>query len=223
MDVTQQTNVATATAAASKTAEAIKAPTMASDFDTFLSLLTAQLNNQDPTQPMKSEEFASQLATFSMVEQQTYSNKLLESMAGQTGAADLASMSGWVDREVRAQMPVRYDGAPVTLDPEMPVAGTRHELVVTDASGRAIDRVAIGANGDQVEWTGMLANGQRAPAGVYAFSVESFEDGALVATEGVATYAAVNEVRNTREGPVLVFAGGVTVASADVTAIRRAT
>lgn len=194
---------------------------IASDFETFLSLLTAQLSNQDPLDPMKSEEFAAQLATFSMVEQQTYSNQLLESMLSQAGSDSFATMSAWVDREVKAQMPARYIGAPITVDPDAPVAGNRHELVVTDANGQVVDRVSIGETGDQLSWTGFYRDGTQAPAGLYSFSVESFDSGQLVASAPAATYATVTEVRQTRDGPVLAFDGGVTITASDVTAIRR--
>lgn len=220
MELTPATAVTPATAA--KAAESPSEPAkIASDFETFLTLLTAQLSNQDPLDPMKSEEFAAQLATFSMVEQQTYSNELLETMLSQSGADAFASMSAWVDREVKAQMPVSYAGAPITVAPDAPVAGTRHELVVTDTSGGVVDRIAIGETGDQVIWTGLYRDGTQAPAGVYSFSVESFEKGELVASAPAATYAAVTEVRQTRDGPVLAFDGGVTVAASDVSAIRR--
>lgn len=223
MEVTPPTTVMPpiAGAAAGMSAESANKPAkIASDFETFLSLLTAQLSNQDPLEPMKSEEFAAQLATFSMVEQQTYSNQLLETMLSQTGSDSFASMSAWVDREVKAQMPARYTGAPITVDPDVPVAGNRHELVVTNVNGQIVDRVSIGETGDQLSWTGLYRDGTQAPAGLYSFAVESFDKGHLVASAPAATYATVTEVRQTRDGPVLAFDGGVTVAASDVTAIR---
>src|SRR5215475_8076699 len=51
-----------------------------SNFDTFLTLLTTQLQNQDPLQPMDSNQFTQQLVQFSQVEQQIDSNKNLESL-----------------------------------------------------------------------------------------------------------------------------------------------
>lgn len=56
-----------------------KAPN--ADYNTFIKLLIAQMKNQDPTKPMDSTEFVSQLASFSAVEQQTQTNTKLDSMA----------------------------------------------------------------------------------------------------------------------------------------------
>lgn len=50
------------------------------DYNAFLRLLIAQLKNQDPTQPMDSTQFVSQLATFSQVEQSVATNTKLDSL-----------------------------------------------------------------------------------------------------------------------------------------------
>ena len=55
--------------------------TSTADYNTFIKLLIAQMKNQDPTKPMDSTEFVSQLASFSAVEQQTQTNTKLDTMA----------------------------------------------------------------------------------------------------------------------------------------------
>src|ERR1051325_236388 len=57
---------------------------LSSNFDTFLTLLTTQLQNQDPLQPMDSNQFTQQLVEFSQVEQQINSNQNLESLISLT-------------------------------------------------------------------------------------------------------------------------------------------
>lgn len=56
------------------------------DFETFLKMLTTQIRNQDPLNPMEGSDFAVQLATFSGVEQQVQTNDLLQKMTDQLGA-----------------------------------------------------------------------------------------------------------------------------------------
>src|SRR3954470_4716770 len=82
MDVTSVT--AASTSATSTSAAASAQKTLSSNFDTFLSLLTTQLKNQDPLSPMDSNEFTQQLVQFSQVEQQISSNKNLESLIALT-------------------------------------------------------------------------------------------------------------------------------------------
>lgn len=66
-----------AAGAATSTASTVKAKV---DYDAFLQLLVAELGNQDPTQPMDSTAYVSQLATFSQVEQSLQTNTKLDSV-----------------------------------------------------------------------------------------------------------------------------------------------
>jgi len=108
---------------------------ISSDFNTFLKMLTTQLKNQDPLNPMDNSEYAVQLATFSGVEQQVRTNTLLESLGAQLGVAGLATYAGWVGKDARADMPVWYSGTPVTLAATPDPKADSATLVVTNAAG----------------------------------------------------------------------------------------
>lgn len=210
-------------ATADTSADDTRSKEISSDFQTFLKLLTTQITNQDPMNPMKAEEFAVQLATFSNVEQQVKTNQLLEQMAGVGGAGGgLAAASGWIGREVRATGSLQYDGGGISLDPDPAAAGDRHQLVVTNRSGSVVDRRNIGGDGTTFVYDGKLNGGASLPRGTYRFAMESYEGGALVATAPVAGYARVVEVRSGPAEPDLVLAGGQTVAMSEVTAVREA-
>ena len=62
---------------------------ISSDFETFLKMLTTQMQNQDPLNPIESSDYAVQLATFSGVEQQVRTNQLLADLANQMGSSGL--------------------------------------------------------------------------------------------------------------------------------------
>lgn len=72
------TNTSTQTSNTNTSNTNAKAPN--ADYNTFIKLLVAQMKNQDPTKPMDSTEFVSQLASFSAVEQQTQTNTKLDKM-----------------------------------------------------------------------------------------------------------------------------------------------
>ena len=59
-------------------------------------MLTAQARNQDPLEPMDSSEYASQLAQFSMVEQQVFTNDQLTGLANVLGGNAMSTMANWV-------------------------------------------------------------------------------------------------------------------------------
>jgi flagellar hook assembly protein FlgD len=73
-------NALTQSASPNVGASTTKASTVSADFETFLKMLTAQIQNQDPMNPIDSSDYATQLATFSSVEQQVLANSYLENI-----------------------------------------------------------------------------------------------------------------------------------------------
>ena len=194
--------------------------TLTSDFNTFLKMLTVQMQNQDPLDPIDSADYAVQLATFSGVEQQVTSNELLSGISGQLVLSGLSDMAGWVGQEVRAPMPAWFDGAPVTISPNPLAIADEVELVVKDAQGVEIDRQLIPVSSEPIEWAGVGADATPLPAGFYSFEVVSKSGGEVLSTDQAEIYATVNEVRAVDGKMVLVTAGGGTVAADLVTALR---
>jgi hypothetical protein len=103
--------------ARTETASARRSPALTSDFDTFLKMLTTQMQNQDPLNPMESTDFAVQLATFSGVEQQVLTNDLLKDLNGQFTLMGMSQLSAWVGKEARTNSDVWYDGRAIPIIP----------------------------------------------------------------------------------------------------------
>ena len=192
---------------------------ISSDFNTFLKMLTTQLKNQDPLNPMDNSEYAVQLATFSGVEQQVKTNTLLESLGTQLGLSGLATYAGWVGKEARADMPVWYSGKPVTLAAQPDPQADSADLVVTDAAGLVVARQPVPLEAGTVAWSGLDPAGVPMPAGRYGFALESFAQGVRIATTPTEAYARVIEARGGAT-PTLVFDGGIEVEARTVTALR---
>ena len=72
---------------------------LSSDFDVFLQMLTAQARYQDPLEPVDSSEYASQLAQFSMVEQQVLTNDLVENLMSALTSSETGNMAQWIGME----------------------------------------------------------------------------------------------------------------------------
>ena len=192
------------------------------DFDTFLRMLTAQMRNQDPTDPIDSADYAVQLATFAGVEQQVRTNDLLAGLSGQMALSGLAQMASWVGREARAAMPAWFDGSPVTISPNPLAVADAAELVVRDADGQEVVLLPIPVSSEPVEWAGVTADGDPLPSGLYRFEVVSLSGGAPLRTETAEVYGRVREVRSVDGQALLVMEGGATVAASAVTALRAA-
>ncbi len=212
------------TAATGSAAPATNSPrAVTSDFNTFLRMLTAQMQNQDPLDPIDSADYAVQLATFSGVEQQVMTNELLAGLSGQMALSGLADMASWVGNEARAPMPVRFDGAPVTISPNPVAMADKVELVVKDGTGKEISRVGIPNSADPIEWAGVTADGAPLPPGTYSFAVESWSGTELLLSEPAEVYGTVTEVRSVDGQTALVMEGGILVPASSVTALRTAT
>lgn len=197
---------------------------ISSDFETFLRMLTVQMQNQDPLNPVDSSDYAVQLATFSNVEQQVQTNEILRELQSQMGVSGIAQMADWVGKEARAAAPAQLDGAPITLFPTPHPSAAEVDIVVRDTSGREVTRFTIPASEDPVQWAGVTDDGYPFPPGQYAFEVESYEGDVLLETSQAAVYAEVIEVQRDASGATfVVLEGGSRINSGDVTAIRDAT
>jgi flagellar basal-body rod modification protein FlgD len=191
-----------------------------SDFDTFLVMLTTQLQNQDPLNPIESSDYAAQLATFSGVEQQVRTNKLLEGLADQLGLSGISAYASWIGREALSEAPVAFSGTPIDLDLK-PVAGAEAaQLVVYDAQGREAGRLDLLPDQTSAVWSGEGFGGAALPSGRYSFKVEGFAAGASIGFSGAGAYAPVTEVRSKDGAPLLVLSGGIEIAPTAVSALR---
>jgi len=197
---------------------------LSSDFETFLRMLTTQLENQDPMNPLESSDFAVQLATFSGVEQQVRTNELLETLSQNMGGTGLAQYGGWVGMEGRAAVPAAFDGTgTITVQPEIDEEADSAQLVVRDiATKREVQRLSIPTDGAPVTWDGVGSDGKTVPAGTYSFVVESFAEGAHISESPAEIYAPISEIRADSDGVTVVFEGGGEASPSEVTGLRPA-
>ncbi len=204
------------------TSPATDSPVMSSDFNTFIRMLTTQAKYQDPLNPIDSSQYASQLAQFSMVEQQVRTNDNLSLLSDQMSLTNMASLAGWVGMEVRAVTPMWYDGAPITVSPNPAAIADDVQLVVRNESGKEVQRLTIPVSAEPYEWTGVDDNGVKFPDGNYSFEVQSYVAGDVVLTDPGEVYGRVVEAQNQGGKVILVLDGGSKVLSNAVTALREA-
>jgi flagellar basal-body rod modification protein FlgD len=197
-------SVSAGAAAASAAGAAQKS--LAGNFDTFLTLLTAQLRNQDPLSPMDSNEFTQQLVQFSQVEQQINSNKNLETLVGLTRARsglDAMSYLGKTLTLTDGSNALRNGEASwdYTLDGQAAITS----LTVTDAKGKIV-YAARGetANGThKFVWDGKNNAGNQVPDGAYTLTVKAaLANGTPVDTE-TRSQGVVDEIDLSGSEPLL--------------------
>lgn len=206
--------------AAPVAAEGFSGASAGADFQTFLTMLTAQLKNQDPLNPLESTDFAIQLATFAGVEQQALGNKFLEQMAGQSGTGGAGNIAGWIGKEARTTAPVWFGNDPITLDIAPHNLADSVQLVARDTRGREVAREEIGAGAGQIDWLGRTPDGAKLADGLYEFTVESWLGGEKIQEVAAGAYARITEAQFGTDGGRLIFAGGGSAPASEITALR---
>ncbi|WP_095587876.1 flagellar hook capping FlgD N-terminal domain-containing protein [Actibacterium ureilyticum] len=218
MNVTETTQTTTVQQQSTQSSSASNA--LSSDFETFLKMLTTQLENQDPLNPMESSEFAVQLATFSGVEQQVRMNDQLAAISAQLDLGGLGQTAAWVGMEARAAAPAWFEGQPITMIPDIASGADKAQLVVSDAQGQVVQRLTVDTDGSPFEWSGRYEDGMPLPDGTYTFRIESYAGDDLLDTTQAEHFATVTEIRMTDAGPAAVLTGGVEVATDQIVALR---
>ncbi|HOZ27457.1 MAG TPA: flagellar hook capping FlgD N-terminal domain-containing protein [Hyphomonadaceae bacterium] len=144
------------------TTGAQSAATLSTNFDTFLTILTAQIQNQDPLEPMDSTQFTEQLVQFSGVEQQIRVNTQLETLIKATNSGAGASLSGYLGQEAEIDSAgAQFTGDPVKWRYELPSEASSATITVTDAAGKVLYSKTgeLKAGSHEFTWNGELNKG----------------------------------------------------------------
>lgn len=193
---------------------------LSSDFETFLKMLTVQMQNQDPLNPVDSADYAVQLATFSSVEQQVLTNDLLSALSAQLTGGGIGALGQWVGMEVRGGNSAPFVGTKVEMSVPVTEGADRRILVVRDTDGQTITRLDIPLNETEYVWFGDLSGGGTAPQQNYTYSVEAYQNGEMLNAADASVYAAVKEARIESGKTQLVLDGGAVLSPEKVTALR---
>lgn len=216
-------NVSQTTASTAAPAATPKKSVINSDFNTFLIMLTTQIKNQDPTNPMDSADFAVQLATFSGVEQQVKTNDALAALSGQFGVMGMSQLATWVGQEARAPSPVYLGDNAVTLSYSTAIGADRAVISVKNEKGTVVAREDVTLGTGPYQWTGLAADGAPLPKGKYSISLESYRNGTQIGDASeVQAYSRIQEARSGANGTMLLLEGGIEVAATGVSALRVA-
>lgn len=158
---------------------------LSDNYDTFLVLLTAQLQNQDPLAPMDSTQFTQQLVQFSQVEQQIRTNEQLSGLVSQYQAASAGAALSYLGKDAIIEADQTYlAGGAANWAYRLPEAATSMTITVKDSSGRTVYQTTTaprGAGEHLFTWDGKKTDGTTAADGVYRIVVEPQNaDGAAI-------------------------------------------
>ena len=147
------------------------------NFDTFLTLLTTQLKNQDPLSPMDTNAFTQQLVMFSQVEQQIKTNANLQTMIAGQSASDAVAALPMVGRtiEYTGNQTVLQNGQ-ASFSYTLPTNAASASIAIEDAGGHTVFQSAAdpSAGKHSFTWPGQTNSGAQLPdGGTYTLKVQA--------------------------------------------------
>ncbi len=215
MTTTSSLSSAAASSTTGATTAASAQQSIAGDIQSFLKLLTTQLKNQDPTQPLDANEFTAQLAQFSGVEQQIATNSNLEKLLSLQGSSAMITAAGLVGKNVQvasSQIGVSNGTAQAVNLPATADAGQAKNAVVTitNSAGTVLRQsvVALGSSATTWQWDGKNSAGSSQADGAYNIAVTGLDaQGASTGSLDVTLSGKVEAVTRVGGTPTLSVQG----------------
>jgi len=197
----------------------------------FLTLLVAQLQNQDPMQPTDPTQFVAQLAQFSTVEQLVQGNTTLTSISQGLSGLSLGQYAGLINHTVTAAAttvvaPVA-SGTPQNLAYNVTAAGLSNVHVqITNASGTVVNTLPVTGTSGTVTFNGLDSQGNQMPSGSYNVTLvgTSTTAGSIGQSQSAGTLTSSGTVASVQQGTggawQLQLSDGRLVSAASVTAVQ---
>jgi flagellar basal-body rod modification protein FlgD len=160
---------------------------LSDDYDKFIKLLVAQVQNQDPLKPMDSTEFVSQTAQLAQVEQSVRSNEQMEALRSQLAVSGALSETALVGKEVTVASNDLYLGMDdATFAYQLGADATDVKALITNADGVPVRQITglSGKGGElhDVVWDGRDDAGNEVEMGEYRVSLSSGTEGGSYTT-----------------------------------------
>jgi len=196
---------------------------LSGNFSTFLTLLTTQLKNQDPTSPMDSNQFTQQLVMYSQVEQQITSNDNLKTLIAQ-GTSNAATMAaGYLGKKVSVTTGnASLTGGAANWTYNLSGNSANTLLSVVNAGGKTVFSTAgqTTTGNSTFTWDGKDNNGNQLPDGTYKLMVTAADSAGNEIKSSVASAGTVSQIDMTVSPPKLVV-GSMEVDLSDIAAVAN--
>jgi flagellar basal-body rod modification protein FlgD len=168
--------------------------TLASNFTTFLTLLTTQLKHQNPLEPLDTNQFTQQLVQFAGVEQQMKMN---------TQIASLIS----IEQSAQSTAAMAYLGATATVDGSTTKLASGKAQWTFTSDKPATGSISINAGKQNFAWDGKGNNGTQWPDGNYKMTISAKDTSGNAVTVSTTVQGTVDSVDLTSTPPTLSIGG----------------
>lgn len=221
MDI--NTNSVPTQAAQPNTTGSVARSKLGESFDSFLTLLTTQLQYQDPLSPMDSAEFTNQLVLFSGVEQQIAQNEKLEQLLRLQNASQTQATLGFIGLDVEVVGDrFSYANSPVDLSYIMPSGAKQAVVRIIDDSGNTVRTLTADRSpgAHAITWDGKDNNGNTVDAGSYRFLAGAIDESGKSLEVKQTVSGRITGIETVNGTPLLLM-GDVLIRVEDVLAARE--
>jgi flagellar basal-body rod modification protein FlgD len=185
---------------------------LGSDFNTFLTLLTTQLQNQDPLNPIDTNQFTQQLVEFAGVEQQVNMNTNMHTLISmqQTSeslqALQLVGANVTINSNTAALSKATSSPAVWGFSSPSPATGT---VTITSSTGQVAytGTVSLSAGNQSFTWNGQGNNGVTWPDGNYTLSINATNANGQAVTVSTLVQGTISSVNVSQNPPTVIVAG----------------
>ena len=194
---------------------------LSGNFQTFLTLLTTQLKNQDPTSPMDSNEFTQQLVMYSQVEQQIDTNTNLKNLIAQGGSQAGSYAASYLGRTVSVTTgQASLSGGVANWTYTLGATAANTNLTVTNSNGQVVftGPGETGSGAHAFAWNGKDSNGNALPNGTYKLTITAADSASNKIATSVASAGQISQVDLTGSTPQFVI-GNMEVGLGDIGAV----
>jgi flagellar basal-body rod modification protein FlgD len=199
-----------------------QASSIAGNFDTFLNLLTTQLQNQDPLDPLDTNEFTQQLVEFSGVEQQLDTNSYLQTLVQSTQNSQNNAAVSYIGKQITSSgLDSDLVNGQASWSYNAPEAATV-TAVIKDANGNQVytETGQVDAGPGQFNWDGIGSDGTTEPSGTYTISMTATNANGQVVDMNTETTGVVTGVDLSGSEPNLLI-GTQSIKMSDVTSVTE--
>jgi flagellar basal-body rod modification protein FlgD len=197
--------------------------TIADNFDTFLNILTTQLKNQNPLDPLDTNQFTQQLVQFTGVEQQLKTNEFLETLMLSSQNTAKSDAVSYIGKEVTSsgRTGELTDASAVFWAYSADANAANATVTIKDSSGQVVysETGPLKAGPGTFRWDGKGSDGNMKPNGVYTVDIKGKDANGQDVKISTASIGVVTAVDFTGDVPVLTV-GSRRVAITDVTDVR---
>jgi flagellar basal-body rod modification protein FlgD len=196
--------------------------TLANNFDQFLMLLTTQLKNQNPLDPLDTNQFTQQLVQFASVEQQIKTNTQLTSLLSATKSTTAVNALGFVGATVTADGATAHlSGGSATWTLNSPKA-SQATITIKNKSGDAIytESRSLSSGAQPFKWSGTSNSGAPQNDGDFTISVSATDTAGAAVSVSTQIEGVVTGVDLTSDIPTLQI-GAVSVPIDRVKTMRK--